>query len=75
MHFAGLKAVGESCEKPLLYYRNNIGGTMTLLEVCNAMILIHLWDRKAWTNSVDLEKAAQCQENIPYPNVLKYWDT
>ena len=33
MHFAGLKAVGESCEKPLMYYKNNVGGTMTLLEV------------------------------------------
>ena len=32
IHFAGLKAVGESCEKPLLYYRNNIDSTLTLLE-------------------------------------------
>lgn len=33
MHFAGLKAVGESVEKPLLYYHNNITGTVTLCEV------------------------------------------
>ena len=33
IHFAGLKAVGESVEKPLLYYDNNISGTLTLLEV------------------------------------------
>ena len=33
IHFAGLKAVGESCRKPLLYYRNNIGGTLNLLAV------------------------------------------
>lgn len=33
IHFAGLKAVGESVQKPLLYYSNNIGGTLTLLEV------------------------------------------
>ena len=32
VHFAGLKAVGESVQKPLLYFRNNIGGTATLLE-------------------------------------------
>jgi UDP-glucose 4-epimerase len=32
IHFAGLKAVGESVEKPLLYYRNNVGGTVNLLE-------------------------------------------
>ncbi len=33
IHFAGLKAVGESCSKPLLYYRNNISGTVILCEV------------------------------------------
>lgn len=32
IHFAGLKAVGESVEKPLLYYRNNLDSTLTLLE-------------------------------------------
>lgn len=33
VHFAGLKAVGESVEKPVKYYRNNIDTTLTLLEV------------------------------------------
>ena len=33
IHFAGLKAVGESVEKPLLYYQNNIEGTLSLCEV------------------------------------------
>jgi UDP-glucose 4-epimerase len=33
VHFAGLKAVGESVEKPLAYYQNNVGGTATLCEV------------------------------------------
>ncbi len=32
IHFAGLKAVGESVEKPLRYYENNISGTINLLE-------------------------------------------
>lgn len=32
LHFAGLKAVGESVEKPLMYYENNVGGTINLLE-------------------------------------------
>ncbi|HIW03457.1 MAG TPA: UDP-glucose 4-epimerase GalE [Firmicutes bacterium] len=32
IHFAGLKAVGESCRKPLEYYDNNIYGTLVLLE-------------------------------------------
>ncbi|MGP5193403.1 UDP-glucose 4-epimerase GalE [Psychrobacter celer] len=33
IHFAGLKAVGESVAKPLLYYNNNVSGTINLLEV------------------------------------------
>lgn len=33
IHFAGLKAVGESVEKPLEYYKNNVVGTINLLEV------------------------------------------
>ncbi len=33
IHFAGLKAVGESCAKPVMYYDNNIGGTLALVEV------------------------------------------
>ena len=33
IHFAGLKAVGESVEKPLEYYHNNIVGTLVLLDV------------------------------------------
>lgn len=32
IHFAGLKAVGESVQKPLEYYDNNVSGTLTLLE-------------------------------------------
>lgn len=36
IHFAGLKAVGESVSKPLLYYRNNLDSTLTLCEVMQA---------------------------------------
>lgn len=32
IHFAALKAVGESCENPLLYFDNNISGTIALLK-------------------------------------------
>ena len=35
IHFAGYKAVGESVSKPLMYYRNNIDSTLSLLEVMN----------------------------------------
>ncbi|MBQ9707939.1 MAG: UDP-glucose 4-epimerase GalE, partial [Firmicutes bacterium] len=33
IHFAGLKAVGESVQKPLEYYRNNLDSTLSLLEI------------------------------------------
>ena len=33
IHFAGLKAVGESVAKPLMYYENNIGSTLNLLNL------------------------------------------
>lgn len=33
IHFAGLKAVGESCQKPLEYYDNNVNGTLCLLRI------------------------------------------
>jgi len=36
IHFAGLKAVGESVEKPLMYYDNNIAGSVTLFEAMQA---------------------------------------
>ena len=35
IHFAGYKAVGESCKKPLMYYDNNLISTLKLLEVIN----------------------------------------
>lgn len=35
IHFAGMKAVSESVEKPLLYYENNIYGTINLLKAMN----------------------------------------
>ena len=43
IHFAGLKAVGESVEKPLEYYENNVSGTLNLLfcmkkDHCNKII-------------------------------------
>jgi UDP-glucose 4-epimerase len=43
IHFAGLKAVGESVEKPLVYYDNNVVGAVRLLEAmadCNVKTLV-----------------------------------
>ena len=36
IHFAGLKAVGESCEKPMLYYDNNLNSNLALAETMSA---------------------------------------
>jgi UDP-glucose 4-epimerase len=33
IHFASFKAIGESCQKPFLYYRNNLSSSLVLFEV------------------------------------------
>jgi UDP-glucose 4-epimerase len=42
IHFAAFKAVGESCAKPLIYYRNNVGGLINLLEAMDTAGCHHL---------------------------------
>ncbi len=42
IHFAGFKAVGESVEKPLKYYRNNLDSTISLLEVMDEYACFNL---------------------------------
>ena len=42
IHFAGLKAVGESVDKPVEYYRNNIDTTLTLLECMRELGLTNI---------------------------------
>jgi UDP-glucose 4-epimerase len=39
IHFAAIKAVGESMEQPFLYYRNNMMGAINLLEVSKLIVL------------------------------------
>ncbi len=41
IHFAGLKAVGESVEQPLKYYNNNVAGSVTLLETLQKSNIKH----------------------------------
>ena len=43
IHFAASKAVGESVEKPLLYYRNNITSLINLLEMMLLFVVYGLW--------------------------------
>ena len=47
IHFAALKAVGESCEQPLRYFDNNIGGTIALMQAMQT----HGVDRLVFSSS------------------------
>ena len=42
IHCAALKAVGESVQKPLEYYRNNITGTLTLMDVIETVPVLRI---------------------------------
>ena len=53
IHFAAFKSVGESVEKPLEYYRNNIGSLVSILDFCERKIkslcfffMYCLWSKK-----------------------------
>ncbi|KAF8413325.1 hypothetical protein HHK36_001304 [Tetracentron sinense] len=64
IHFAGLKAVGESVQKPLLYYNNNIVGTIILLEVMAA----HGCKKLVFSSSATVygwPKEVPCTEEFP----------
>uniref|UniRef100_A0A0C9RKP9 UDP-glucose 4-epimerase n=1 Tax=Wollemia nobilis TaxID=56998 RepID=A0A0C9RKP9_9CONI len=64
IHFAGLKAVGESVAKPLLYYNNNIVGTLTLLEV----MIAHDCKKLVFSSSATVygqPKEVPCTEDFP----------
>jgi len=59
IHFAGLKAVGESVAQPLRYYRNNLDSTLTLLEVMHA----HGVSRLVFSSSATVYGL---QQDVPY---------
>jgi len=64
VHFAGLKAVGESVQKPLLYYDNNVIGTVNLLEVMSA----HGCKKLVFSSSAAVygsPKNSPCTEEFP----------
>ena len=56
IHFAAFKAVGESVEKPLLYYRNNLGTMMNVLEACEKFHVKHLLFSSSAAVYGDIEK-------------------
>ena len=67
IHFAGYKAVGESVSKPLMYYRNNIDATLTLLESMNT----HNIKRFIFSSSATVYGPFNA---IPYVETMKIGD-
>lgn len=62
IHFAGLKAVGESVEKPLEYYKNNIDSTLVLLEAMQT----HGVNRLVFSSSATVygDPISPCSEDV-----------
>ncbi|EKE82129.1 UDP-glucose 4-epimerase GalE [Idiomarina xiamenensis] len=70
-HFAGWKAVGESTEKPLDYYQNNVGGTLALLDVMRKHDVFKLIFSSSATvygdpDSVPINEQAPTRTTNPY---------
>jgi UDP-glucose 4-epimerase len=71
IHFAALKAVGESCEKPLEYFDNNVGGSITLLQAMQNAGVRHFIFSSSCTvygspESVPVTEGARLQVTSPY---------
>ena len=74
IHFAGLKAVGESVEKPLLYYHNNLTGTFHLLESMKK----HNVNRIVFSSSATVygvPKTVPIREDFPLSTTNPYGET
>ena len=74
IHFAGLKAVGESCQLPLKYYHNNLTGTFILLEVMAA----HNVNRIVFSSSATvygMPKTVPIREDFPLSTTNPYGET
>ena len=74
IHFAGLKAVGESCAIPLKYYHNNLTGTFNLLEC----MLSHKVSRIVFSSSATvygLPKSVPIREDFPLSTTNPYGET
>ncbi|KAI9174926.1 hypothetical protein LWI28_024752 [Acer negundo] len=71
IHFAGLKAVGESVQKPLLYYDNNLIGTINLLEVmaahgCKNLVFSSSATVYGWPKEVPCTEEFPLEATNPY---------
>ncbi len=74
IHFAGLKAVGESCKLPLRYYHNNLTGTFHLLESMKK----HRVNRIVFSSSATvygMPKTVPIKEDFPLSTTNPYGET
>lgn len=71
IHFAGLKAVGESCKQPLNYYHNNVYGTLVLAEVMSNVNVKQLVFSSSATVYGESEHA-QYSEDFPLGAINPY---
>lgn len=74
IHFAGLKAVGESCSIPLLYYHNNVTGTLHLIE----QMMAHGVNRIVFSSSATVygtPKSVPIREDFPLSTTNPYGET
>lgn len=74
IHFAGLKAVGESVEKPVLYYHNNLTGTLILLQSMKE----HGVKRIVFSSSATvygMPKSVPIREDFPLSTTNPYGET
>lgn len=68
IHFAGYKAVGESVEKPLVYYRNNLCSSMAVLEVMQEFeVNTFIFSSSATVYGIP--------ERVPIDETMKTWCT
>lgn len=74
IHFAGLKAVGESVQKPVLYYENNIGGVLSLIHAMqDAGVYNIIFSSSATVYGVP--KTVPIKENFPLSATNPYGRT
>ncbi|MBQ9266900.1 MAG: UDP-glucose 4-epimerase GalE [Clostridia bacterium] len=74
IHFAGFKAVGESCQKPIEYYHNNVTGTLILLDVMRK----HNCKKIVFSSSATVygsPKSLPIRENFPLSTTNPYGTT
>jgi len=74
IHFAGLKAVGESCQIPLWYYYNNLTGTLHLLQ-CMQKYGVHNLVFSSSATVYGVPKSVPIREDFPRSTTNPYGET